>query len=282
MSSDDFFVAAEAAGRPFRLSDGTAVELPLCGYEGEMMLATFTVSAAKARSLIPAADLRPLRLTPGRALLFIVALEYRRKSIGPYREFMIVIPVQLGHRADIPLLPALLQERWPGFGIYLTHIGVTTEIARIVGWELLGFPKFIARTSYDEQPTWRSCTVTEGGCTLFSLAVQKPRRLRQREHGFEVYSLSPFDGRLYTVPYKNRMRVGTRYGRRSARLDLGNHPLVDELQALDLAPAPLAARYATDFCLITQVPPEPKPVRDWNDPRYIYRRQAAGSTESAA
>lgn len=272
MLSDGFFTAAEAARRPFALSDGTTVELPLCSYEAEMMLATFTVSAAKARALIPIVELVPLRLTPRRALLFVVALEYRRMCIGPYREFMIGIPVRRRPSFDVPLLPALLQERAPGFGIYLTHIGVTTEIARIVGWELLGFPKFIVGVSYEEDGAERRCAVAEAGREIFSLAVRKATRLRMSERGFGIYSLSPFDGRLYTVSYDYRMRVGMRLGRACARLRLGHHPLADELRALEIATTPLAARYAPEFCLITQVPAQPTPLPHWKDPRYLYAR----------
>ncbi len=268
--ADSFFTGAEAVRRPFALSDGTTVDLPLCSYEAEMMLATFTASAAKARALIPTAELVPLRLTPRRVLVFVVALEYRRMCIGPYREFMIGIPVRRQPAFDIPLIPALMQERAPGFGIYLTHIGVTTEIARIVGWELLGFPKFIVEISYEQDAAERRCGVTEAGRQILSLTVRKAKRLRLSEHGFNVYSLSPHDGCLYTVPYDYRMRVGMKLGRVCARLELGRHSLADELRALEIGTAALAARYAPEFCLITQVPPAPAPVPHWKEPRYIY------------
>ncbi len=279
MDRDDFFAAAEAARRPFPLSTGASVELPLLSYEAAMMLATFTLSAAKARDLIPTAELVPLRLTPRRALLFVVALEYRRMCIGPYREFMIGIPVRHRPRLDVPLLPALLQERLPGFGIYLTHIGVTTEVARIVGWELLGFPKFIVDVSYMDGEGERTRTVTEAGRLVFSLAVRKPRRFGMSERRFSVYSLSPADGQLYTVPYGYRMRAGMRLGRDAARLRLGRHPLADELLDLDVSPLPLAVRYAPEFSLITQVPARPAPVPGWADPRYLYRRAQANVTQ---
>ena len=51
-------------------------------------------------------------------------------------------------------------------------------------------------------------------------------------------------------------------------------------QNLDISTAPIAARQAPEFSLITHVPAEPVPMPHWQDPRYLYRYTQSGSAAS--
>jgi hypothetical protein len=269
MICDGFMTEAEAAQRPFTLSDGTTAHLPLCGYEGEMMSAAFTVDTEQARAMLPGRDLVPIRVTPSRSLLVISAVEYRRKSIAPYREFLVTLPVRERGAPNLPLLSAMLLERLPGFAVYLTHVGVTTNEALRIGWDLLGYPKFLADVAFDEDLDERRCVAAEGGQAIFSLSVRKPTSLALKEQRFALYSLGPRDRRRYRVEYASRAWEHT--GLLGARLELGAHPVADELRELGLSTTALAVRYAPQLSLITHVPDPPVEVFGHAESRSLYR-----------
>ncbi len=198
-----FFDAAERRVHPLSLTDGGSVDFPLRSYEARMTALTVTIASDRAAALLPSPHFVPVRLTPRRALLLFVAVEYTRKCIGPYREVFVAIPVLRGTRWSPPLLPALLEMRWPGFGLYLTHIAVTTERARAVGWEILSFPKFLVDITFADHGRCRTCTVTENGTSILSFSVAKGEAWRARRGIIDVYSLSPGDNLLYHVVYEN-------------------------------------------------------------------------------
>ncbi|MFC7265890.1 acetoacetate decarboxylase family protein [Streptomyces lutosisoli] len=98
--------------------------------------AFFTISAAKARALLPSHDRRPVRVSARRALVLVQAMDYTEKNIAPYREFIFSIPVHRSRRADVPFLSSALWERLPGHGAYITHIAVNDESSRLIGREV--------------------------------------------------------------------------------------------------------------------------------------------------
>ena len=113
------------------LTDGTLVQMPLLTYRAKTFAAFFTISAAKARALLPSNELQPVRVSPRRALVTVQVMEYLEKSIEPYREFVFSIPVHRSRRRDIPLASVALWQRLPGDGSYITHIAVDNKLFHI-------------------------------------------------------------------------------------------------------------------------------------------------------
>lgn len=264
-----FFESARGSQQSVALSDGTTVEMPLLTYGAEMFSAFFTISASKARALLPSTDLRPVRPSPRRALLAVQVMEYREKSIEPYREFVVSLLVHRG--PDLPVASAALMERMPGAGAYLAHIAVTTEESRRVGWEVLGFPKFLCEVELAETSSERIAEVSEGGSPIFTLAVRKPAGYRERQRSFYSYSLGPDDNRLYHVPYEYTAKAGFRFGPRSARLHLGDHSVSQEIADLRPSASPLLSTHIPQFSLVSNLPDAKLDVGDWRDPRGLYR-----------
>lgn len=263
--------SAPATERQTRvLSDGTRVEMPLHTHRAAMFTAFFTISAAAARSLLPSEDLRSVRPSPRRALLGVQVMDYREKSIAPYLEFVTSIPV---HRspADVPVLSALMMERAPGAGAYLTNIGVTTEESLRVGWELLGFPKFRCEVQLAESRAEKVGEITAEGRSILTLAARRAGSFRERRRSFYSYSLGPDDHLLHHVPYRYTATTGLSFGRRSARLHLGDHPVSHELRDLDISPVPLMSVDIPHFTLVSNLPVARVDVGDWHDPRLLYR-----------
>jgi len=283
MDFDSRFRQARRSRERVDLSDGTTVEMPLLTERASLFSAFFTIDARKARALLPPGDLRPVRASARRALLSVQVMEYTEKSIDPYREFVVSIPVHRSRVADLPFVSAGLMERLPGAGAYLTHIAVTTEESRRVGREVLGFPKFLCEVELTSTDSERVGEVAEGGRSIFTLAIRRPASHRRHERDFYSYSLGPDDNLLYRIPYQYSASVGFRFGRRSARLHLGDHPVSHELRDLGISPAPLLSLDAPQFALISNLPEDRIGVGDWLDPRALYReRRAGGEREPAA
>ena len=257
---------------PTTLSDGSVVQMPLLTYRARTFAAFFTISAAKARAILPTDTLQPVRVSPRRALVTVQVMEYLEKNIEPYKEFVFSIPVHRSRRAGIPGVSVARWQRRPGDGSYITHIAVDDDQGRLIGREILGFPKFIAQVDFTETPKERIAEVVADGEAVFTLAVtrpNKPHKPQRRE--FYCYSLSPIDNTVFHVPYQSEASGAMRWGSRSARLHLGCHPVADELRDLDISPAPLFALDVPQYTLVSNRPDAKTGVGAWRDPRGFYR-----------
>ncbi|MEZ0367415.1 acetoacetate decarboxylase family protein [Mycobacterium sp. pUA109] len=258
------------------LSDGGTVSMPLLTYQARSMAALFTVSAAKAQALIPTRRLRPVRITPHRALALVQVMEYIDKSISPYREFAFGLPVQAGG-IDVPGVSLTRWGQHSTNGVYITHLAVDNDEALKVGWEVLGFPKF--RTSvgiHDDCGGEYVAEATADDELIFSLGVTKSASAaRAHKRDFCCYTLSPVTNEVFRVPYQAEATATVKLGSRSARLHLGSHPVAGELRYLDLSSAPLCGVYIPQYALISNRPDATIVVPGWRDPRDIYRRLRA-------
>jgi hypothetical protein len=257
---------------PTTLSDGSVVQMPLLTYRARTFAAFFTISAAKARALLPTDELQPVRISPHRVLVTVQVMEYLEKSIEPYREFVFSIPVHRSRRADIPLASVARWHRRPGDGSYITHIAVDDEQGRLIGREILGFPKTLAQVDFTDNPTERIAEVSADGEAVFTLAVTRPKKpYKEQRREFYCYSLSPIDNTVFHVPYQSEASGAMRWGSRSARLHLGSHPVADELRDLDISPTPLFALDVPQYTLVSNRPDAVTDVGAWRDPRRFYR-----------
>ena len=254
-----------------RLSDGSEAQMPLLTYRASTFSAFFTISAAKAQALLPGDELRAVRLTPGRSLLVVQAMQYIDKSIDPYLEFACSIPVERSRHAAVPGLSLAKFLLRPGAATYITHLGVDTDEARLIGLEILGLPKFVAEIELTETATERIAEVTLDGESLFTLAVTRSESHKQRFEEFSLYTLSPIENKLFHIPYQAEASIGVSRGSRAARLHLGSHAVADEIRDLAISPAPLLSADIPEYSLISNRPDETIEVGDWRDPRAFYR-----------
>ncbi|HJW75189.1 MAG TPA: acetoacetate decarboxylase family protein [Thermoleophilia bacterium] len=59
--------------------------------------------------------------------------------LEPYNEFGIMVPVLYEPARNVPGLPRLMPDRFDRFGLYVHHLPVTTEEARVVSRDHQGF-----------------------------------------------------------------------------------------------------------------------------------------------
>jgi len=216
-----------ADGDRIRLSTGHEVTLPLAT-EATMVGAVLPADAAAVASLLPD-GLRPVRVTPRRAAVVLLCVEYRRigdDAMDPYDEFAVAFPATTD-RAAAPLRPLLTRA----VGGYVWSLPVTSEPARALGDEVWGFPKTVADITHRDDATTRETTVVEDGDRVATVAIDWPRSLshEERSHAYAVR-----DGGLLRVPVSFRGQFGVAPLSARVTVDPGEHDRADALRSLDV------------------------------------------------
>ena len=235
----DFFDGARP-GRSVR-ADGTSFELPILYSRDDAFLAFHTADRDRVKSLMPTDTLHPLRAPGGRALVGIVAFNYFDTTIGPYGEVGVFVPVVHGRRPVMPMLPALFESRYPGFGNVVIHLPVTLQAARDAGRSVWGYPKFVSEMEWEFTPEYQECRLSEGGEDILTLRVAKSGRPRRDSNSLTTYSV--LERNLIKTVIGQRGIGCTKLRPRGCALELGQHRVAKELRDLDLSSEPVATRY---------------------------------------
>jgi len=243
MANHEFFREIEHREVPW--GDRT-IHVPVFYRDVETINAIFTASLQSVRRLLPSERIQPLRVSRRRCLLAITCHEFRDSDVGAYNEVAVSIPFTLDTQASIL---SMLRGRTPGEPMtYIHQLPVTTEVARDLGVEFAGYPKFLARIEFEEDAGWRTGHLHEGGAHILSLACRKlePRDVpRYRSHPFTVRNDRLLRSEMILSERKSA-------GSRSAsdvRLELGDHAIAQELRSLDIGRA-VGCSHAPEYQII--------------------------------
>ncbi len=220
---------------------GGPFELPILYFRDDMFGLFFTADAAKVRAALPSDRLHPVRLPGGRALVGVVAFNYLETSIGPYGEVSVVAMAVHGARPPVTALPALLEASYPGFGMVVLHLPVTTLAARDAGRGQWGYAKFTSDMAFTIAPELMRCRMSEGGRHILTLTVERGGLFRRDRRPIVTYSVLDHGLIRTTIPHRGTYRMKLRPS--SSRLELGDHPVAATIAALGLAERPLMTRY---------------------------------------
>ena len=224
------------------LSTGARIGLPVRYYEWSAMMAHFPAPAAAIRELLPSDRLKPAELVPGTGIVSLAAMEYRRiADVEPYNEFGIMVPVLYEPARNIPGLPLLVPDRFGRFGLYVHHLPVTTEEARVFGVEIWGYPKFLAEISFEETDRVRRCRLRADGKSIATLEVRKSAT---KAGAMDLFSYTVKDGQLLHTRIQAQGELSTARFRGGASCDLGDHPIAEELRALGMRRTAVERLYA--------------------------------------
>ncbi len=215
------------------------VDSPTLYYRDDSFQGIFGAVYEPVRALLPSRELYPVTLPDGRAIVGVAAFNYLETSIGPYGEIGIVIPCTYGRRPP-PLLPLLLEERFPGCGWFVLHLPVTSRVARDLGRVNLGYTKFMADMDFEKRPDYQRVRLAEGGSHILTLTVQQRGLLLKDNRSLITYSV--LDGQLFktTVPSRAVYQVGLKPG--LGTLELGDHEIADQLRSLDISTTAIVTR----------------------------------------
>ncbi len=232
MSEDRFFDVARA---PSVTSEGP-VDMPILYRSASALGLVVPVDPAKAASVVPAA-FEPWT-SFGRAFAVLCAFEYRETTIGPYGELGIGVLVRRkGTRPSwLRFLRDMRAEE--NAALYVVNLPVTTTAARAAGFELWGFPKYVAEMETRFEPD--RARVVLGG----ELEIEMTRARRPTMKGLPLVLYSIKDGRVVrtVVDVSHPQTLG---GKATVKVT-GDGPCARTVRALGMDEKKPLFAYSTD------------------------------------
>jgi hypothetical protein len=228
MSRDDFFNEINHQAVPWK---GYDLHVPVFYQDFRFMSVILPAPIAAVTALLPSKRLHPYRITPWQSVISIAAYEYKECDIGPYNEVSISIPVTIDYQT--PLFTGSLRKTPKVPSSYFLHLPVTTEIARKVGAEFAGYPKFIAEIEFVEENNWLLCELKENNQNILTFKGRKlPTQMVPR---FRVNPITHRQGYLLRSELVvSEREMGHAKKSENVQLDLGDHPIGEELKAMNL------------------------------------------------
>jgi hypothetical protein len=227
----------DASLREVVLPSGIHLQLPMRCLDWSGISASFTAPVANVQKLLPSTKLKPMMILPGKAIVTLGAIEYRRMAdVSAYNEFVVSVPVQYEPVLNIPGLPLLFHpllslQRYRNGGIYIHRLPVTTREACEAGIEVWGYPKSVVEIDFEETDQFRRARLRAGENDEISLEVAKaPTKVRS----VDFYTYSVKGGALLRTLVQTKGDYGISYSLGGASCTLGTGPMADELRALGL------------------------------------------------
>ena len=228
MSTSDFFQEIEHTAVPWRQYQ---LYVPVFYQDIRFMSVSVLAPIEGIKAILPSRRMKPYRITPWHGAISITAYEYRECDIEPYNKVSIGVPVTIDE--ETPMFTGSLR-RMPKVPMsYSHHLPVTTEIAREVGAEFAGYPKFIADIEFVEEGNWLICELKVDGQNVLTLRGRKLDLKR-----FPRYRVSPITYRrgyiLRSDFVISERDMGNSKSGKYVRIELGEHRIAGELKELKL------------------------------------------------
>ncbi|MBJ22455.1 MAG: acetoacetate decarboxylase family protein [bacterium] len=202
---------------------GRNVSLPAVVRDASSGTAMYMVDAGAAQHLVPEA-FEVVEAAPGQTQVTLIIVDYRDNDLGDYDEVGIVFFVRPAGKPDAEL------------GSYIYKLPVNQSFTCEAGCKIWGFPKSVEDLEFQYTENSASCKLTMSGQHVLTLTVPRGGDGESADSAATGYTL------IEGVPHQNEfVRGGTGEqtipGGEGVVLELGDHPLADELRALGLPTA---------------------------------------------
>lgn len=150
----------------------------------------FEMSSANARSLLPS-HLQPVEVQHTRAVLAILAFQFRESEVGAYDELVMAIITPPLVKPDCP---------FPKAAFFPFVVATSTDISRTHAterWHLPNYPTTLD-FAFREDRKAVSVQVSDRGNSVLSLKVT-PHQFKPMTHLYHSFMLSPTNGAAYKV-----------------------------------------------------------------------------------
>jgi len=221
--------------------EDASFELPILYFRDDLFVMFFTADLEKVRAAMPSGRLHPVTFFGNKALVGIAAFNYLNTTIGPYGEIGIVLPAIYGDKPSIGVVPAMMESRWPGFGVVVAHLPVTKTTARDAGRGQWGYTKFVADMKFANTPEYHQVEMSEEGEHILTMRVMKKGFVKRDNKPLITYSVLNNELIRTRIPQKGTCRVCL--NTTGSHLMLGDHPVARSIEALGVGPKPVMTRY---------------------------------------
>ncbi len=210
---------------------GRTVELPAVVRDASSGSVMYLVDRDAAQAIVPDA-FEVAEAAPGQTQLTLVIVDYRDNDLGDYYEVGIIFFVRPAGDPEAEL------------GSYIHALPVNQSFTCEAGCRIWGFPKSVEEIEFSYRDDSATCRLTMAGQHVLTLTV--PRGGDGQTEDSEATGYTLIEG----VPHTNTFTRGgsgecTTPGGEGVALELGSHPLADELRSLGLEQAtPLLSNWS--------------------------------------
>jgi len=210
---------------------GESVAMPVEVRSARASSALFAVRARPARRILGKVGLEPVVPLPGRAVCALAFVRYLDGDLGPYHEFAVSL-----------LCRGSGGRRTPG--AYIHWLPVNQHFTCAAGRAIWGFPKEVTDIDLDMAGPGTHCTVRVAGNHAITLHIDRAVPVPSVAGAASVDAYTVRDGTLRRTPWRMhpsgvRMRPG------GAHVELGDHPVAEELRELGLPATALSSSHVT-------------------------------------
>lgn len=223
--------------------DGETIEFPVLYYDFRFISSTFTAKTNRLKELLPHPNFKPVEIWPGTSMLVLAAFEYHDTSIGPYNEIGLSIPIKFPPGFVFPSLSAITMMLKNCFSVYIHHLPVTTEIAYKGGVYFYNYPKFLAQITFKDQDENLEITLKEKDEFILKMYAEKLSLKKSARIEFHTYSIKE-NVVMHTLIEGWAPRFGVKMMGGKSKLELGEHPISQELAKLNLSANAQSGYYA--------------------------------------
>jgi hypothetical protein len=221
----------QSHGDSYRIQ-GRTVTIPCVVRDASSATATWLVPTRAARALLPTSDLEIAQVLPGRGLLSIACIDYRENDLGDYDEVSVAFFVRKrGATRGVSYLATLVDMMRGTLPTHIIHLPVTQSFTCEAGQRIWGFPKTVDEIDFDTGGGRARCTWNKDGQNVLRISMPVGGKRDFPEQTLSTYSY--IDGVLHRTQFASSAGVlGVRLG--GAEIELGAHPIADELRSLGL------------------------------------------------
>jgi hypothetical protein len=161
--------------------NGQTVTLPVNVNNAAMLMNVFTVNTAKAQALIADSGFKVVEILPGKALMQLLAVDYRENDLGDYNEAAIVFPVTTpGESKPLPFFGALSRMMRGQLANFVYRMPVNQGFTTHAGRFIWGFPKWVCHVDIDFGPKTAYAQFHDDGEAVFSISAATGGKARAK------------------------------------------------------------------------------------------------------
>lgn len=211
---------------------GRTVTLPVEVRRASSWTAQYSVPIAAAQRLVAPAGLEAAEALPGKGLASISFVRYLDGDLDAYNEVAFAIVVRRHDAEPASRLARVLEIPRGRIGVYIHQLPVNQTFTLEAGRTIWGYPKFLADIDIRSDDSGSAmCTMHHDGAHVLTLRVQGGGALPMPAKVVPTYTF--MDGVVRKTEW-SVLWTGGRGRRHGASLQLGNHPMSDELRSLGL------------------------------------------------
>ena len=218
--------------------DGKEISFPVIVSDASMLMNGFLVNAKAAQAMLEGPGFRVVEMFPGKAILQLLAIDYKENHLGNYNEGAIIFPVLTpGEKKPFPFFGALRRMGNGTLGNFVYRMPVDQEFTTHAGRFIWGFPKWVSRIDIEFGPNVARGTFSDEDELVYSIAAKTSGNSASKEQ--RAASLAIRDGKAWKT-YGTNSNSGLTFSLGGETPKIGDsHPLAKELRTLGLPKKPM-------------------------------------------